>query len=509
MTEERKQELKQLLSEAMQSGIIGVPEGYKPISVEKYKEEAKAFRRSYRPDLSFILDYRPNIQDDAVKSKIFNFIKEELVDYIREHEFEDEFLDLPTHWIQTAKFATRGGRRLIPCNLDRLLEKFLEIAIADGAGQAILALDRCTRETSGTFQKIIILKDLCVEYSGTTGEASKTQIAEGIRLVQLPNYTTGQISDMCNKEQSGFVKLPSYAASLPPYLYHERFTLMEDNTQPWYSEVSKSPMALHLSFFSNTILLIIDYTVSPLFCKPSVKSIEGVEISDQFEIKIKSAEFPNFDVYKFYQTLSLIADYAVKPLFQWEYIDENELFKVGDWWYTKLMRPHVMIDSGSGIHVINETDIDKGKCLYQLLADPSSNIGKKLQIPIDRWIKSKTEDNPVDKMILLGIAFEALYVPDKSRKIAYNLKNNASLYLGRDIASQETLKRKFKAIYECRCDAVHEGKLRDSVTIDGESITMSKFIENAQNLCRISIIKIMKDGKFPDWNNLILGEDSL
>ena len=36
------------------------------------------------------------------------------------------------------------------------------------------------------------------------------------------------------------------------------------------------------------------------------------------------------------------------------------------------------------------------------------------------------------------------------------------------------------------------------------------FITEAQNLCRDSIMKILEDGKFPDdWNNVILGEDSL
>ena len=76
MTVKRKQELEQLLREAMESLIIEAPEGYEPISVEKYREDAKAFQKSYRPDLSFILEYRPNIQNDAVKSKLFNFMKE-------------------------------------------------------------------------------------------------------------------------------------------------------------------------------------------------------------------------------------------------------------------------------------------------------------------------------------------------------------------------------------------------------------------------------------------------
>ena len=502
MTEERKQELRQLLEEARQSAIIEVPEGYEPISVEKYREYAKALRESYRPDLSFILDYSPNIQDDAVKSKLFNFMKEELVDYIR----EDGSVCPPTHWIQTAKRAIRGHRRLIPIPLDRLLERFLEIVIVSGTEQAILALDRCTRDTIGTFQKIILLQGLYVRYSDATREALDTHIAEGIRFVQLPSYTVGQISDLYQSEQFGSVQLPSYIEGLPPYLFnesflsnlsHENFISMVDNTQSWYRQRPKFPMALHLSIFSGVPLLMLDYTVSPVFCKPSLK--EELDESDQFEIKIESMEFPNFDVNKFCQALSIIANFPVESLLTWQYIGEDELFNV-EGWFPKEVGKLVMPDYLSGIGVINETDIDKATCLYKLLTNPSSNIGGKLQIPIDRWIKSKAENNPVDKMIDLGIAFESLYVSDKS-KISYQLRRNASRYLGTD----KTTQREFKVIYECRCDAVHEGKLKDIVTIEGESIPMSKFITRAQNLCRDSIIKILEDGEFPDWNNVILG----
>ena len=516
MTEERKVELRQLLSEAMQSVIIEASAGYEPISVEKYREDAKAFRKSYRPDLSFILEYRPNIQDDAVKSKLFNFMKGELADYIREHEFEDESLDLPTYWIQPAKAATRGGRRLIPCSLDSLLEKFLEITIANGTEQAILALDRCTRETSGTFQKIIFLEGLDVQYSGTTKAASETQIretqiAEGIKFVQLPSCTIGQIWDLCESEQSGFIELPSYAAGFPSYLFQERFILTEDNIQSW----SESPMASNLLFFSDAILLIIDYTVSPLFCKPSVKSIEGVDISDQFEIKIKSTEFPNFDVDKFYHALSLIANYAVKPLFQWQYIGEDELFKVGDRWYTKLMRSRVMLDSGSGIHVINETDIDKAKCLYQLLTNPSSNIGEKLQIPIDRWIKSKTSQTPEDKIIDLAIALESLYLSNipEPTELSFRLRLYAAWYLKKKTKDRKDLMKIFNRLYDWRSAVVHNGKLPEKKISKNKKRPytqeeISELITQAQDLCRQSILKILKDGEFPDWNNLILGEEA-
>ena len=64
----------------------------------------------------------------------------------------------------------------------------------------------------------------------------------------------------------------------------------------------------------------------------------------------------------------------------------------------------------------------------------------------------------------------------------------------------------FKAIYTLRSNAVHNGKLPQTVKIrKGKSVRTSKFIERAQDLCRESIMKILEDGKFPDWNSLILG----
>ena len=39
-------------------------------------------------------------------------------------------------------------------------------------------------------------------------------------------------------------------------------------------------------------------------------------------------------------------------------------------------------------------------------------------------------------------------------------------------------------------------------------IEVKQFIKRAQDLCRDSIMKVLEDGKFPDWNSLILsGED--
>ena len=145
MNDIRKEELRQVLEEAMQSIIIEGPEQYQPISVEKYKKSAKAFRETYRPELSYILMYySPEIQDDGLKSKLFDFIKEELSDYI----LQNESAEPPwTYSICPAKIAIRGAN-LFTCPLDSILRKLLEISIGSGTDKAISALDKCTSSLS-------------------------------------------------------------------------------------------------------------------------------------------------------------------------------------------------------------------------------------------------------------------------------------------------------------------------------------------------------------------------
>ena len=69
--------------------------------------------------------------------------------------------------------------------------------------------------------------------------------------------------------------------------------------------------------------------------------------------------------------------------------------------------------------------------------------------------------------------------------------------------------KKFKAIYDWRSVVVHTGKLpKKGRRKKKKSYTQKEvreFIRNAQDLCQDSIIKILEEGKFPDWNNLILG----
>ena len=469
MTEERKQELRQLLDEAIPKVVIEVPERYKSISVGEYREYAKAFRESYRPDLlSVLLYYRPNIQDEEVKSKLFNFIKEEFADYI----LQNESAKPPwTYSICPAKIAIRDGV-IFACPLDLLLEKLLEIGIASGTDKAISALDKSTRETSGVFQKIILLQGAIYNswQESETGGSKEIRVSDGIRLVQFPFN-------------------PS---KLPPYLFDQRFSIVLSSAGP--------------SVFRGKTVLIIDHTVSPLFCKPSIEN------KNQFEIKTKSAEFPNFDVEKFCQAFSLVSNYAVEPVLQWSYIDQDELFNPQN--VTTEFLNLVAPKEKSSFTTIDETRIEKIKDRYIELVNLSSEVKKKLQIPIDRWIKARTEDNPIDKIIDLGIALESLYLSeiDSKNEIRFRFSLHAAWHLGKgkDKEQRKTLMKEFKAIYDWRSTAVHTGKLPKKEIGKKKKRPYTEqevreFITRAQDLCRQSIIKILEKGEFPDWNNLILG----
>ena len=161
-----------------------------------------------------------------------------------------------------------------------------------------------------------------------------------------------------------------------------------------------------------------------------------------------------------------------------------------------------------------QSEIDQAKCLYNRLTNLNNGTFEKLQIPINRCIKSKISQTFEDKIIDLAIAFEALYLPDTGES-TFKLGVRASWYLGNDKKDREELREVFTKFYGFRSKVVHGGKPKgeENITIKGEPIPVSKFITRVQNLCLKSIEKIinhcLKEGKFPDndyWNSLILGD---
>ena len=80
-----------------------------------------------------------------------------------------------------------------------------------------------------------------------------------------------------------------------------------------------------------------------------------------------------------------------------------------------------------------------------------------LEVP-PKDIASSPTTRDVDKMIDLGIALESLYLSGR-KNLSLKFRRRASWFLKKDEADRKALKKRFKKVYDLRCDAVHEGKL--------------------------------------------------
>ena len=279
MTEERKQELRQLLQAATAPENLEIRQRsansspLPSIDIRGYGVHLRQYWKSYaETSLGVVMTYEPNIVNEDVKSKILDFIKVEFASFIDEDK------------ILSASFFLIGGFAAgFP--LDYLLRQLLKITIAYGMEKAVSTFDKCTKETQGSFQDIALLEAIKL--------ASEIQVFDGIRLIPLPKST---------------LELRRYLPS--PLL--------------WRVKERES------SFIGKT-LLVVDCSVSPIFHKPFQTSTIQ-EHEDQknriFRSEINSKDFPNLKTEDFplnllCQALSLACNSGVNISFFTRFLAED------------------------------------------------------------------------------------------------------------------------------------------------------------------------------------------
>jgi hypothetical protein len=488
MTEERKQELRQLLNEAMEGLQIGVRfgsnslllppttdgdsraiqvyfgNGSLPLSRVKLQDYLQKRWTSYGVDSSSVLMYLElYIASDITKSKLLEFIREELASFIHEDAINSVSYAIEGDTDGFCLHSLGGGH----INLHILLEHLLKITIAWGVEKAVSTFDEGSSPKGklGFFQPIASLEGITVK--------TEIQVCEGIRLVPFPRPTTFEL---------------------------ERY--FPDFSTPG------SRLALNMG----KTLLIIDLPMLSIFHNPSEETFDEVRVSDlPFQLEVQDAKLSNLDAVdsfrtSFCQALSLACNSPVQIARKWWFVAEDEIFRPfsgGGMGYS----PRLF----GGSVKAEQPEIEEAKCLHENLTNLNSKSQKKLQIAIDRWIKSKTYQTLEDKIIDLVIALEALYLPDAGES-TFKLAVRASWHLREDRGKRAELFEVFKELYKCRSAVVHGGELKENVPIAEETIPISKFITRTQDLCRESIKKIMKqcleEGKFPKndyWDNLTLG----
>ncbi|MYB00573.1 hypothetical protein F4X90_12985 [Candidatus Poribacteria bacterium] len=469
MTDERKQALRQLLQEAVANLEIRPYGGFEGLSItpDEYKWHLKRAWTSYSENSLWIVNHFTVDISGEIRSKFLEFIKVELDAFIHEDKILSASIFVFSH-----DMGRTGHKRnqTDGDSLNSFLQQLLKIAIFCGIERASSDFEKCTKKIGSSFQSVVLL-------TGITS-AAEIPVFDGVHLIPLPNSTRD---------------LPRCWGGLP------------NPNRDLYKKT----------------LLVIDYSVFPIFHSPFLPAATGTNWEDKwdmqkarFRFEVKSREFSNFNETdfheKFCQALSLACNSAVQIDTAWSYMAEDELFNINhDRLSTSFERP-----SSANSMTIKKSEIDESKRLYEKLINLNLNVARKLQIPIDRWIKSKTSKTAVDKIVDLGIALEAIYLSDISEKteLSFRLRLRAAWFLGKDKAHRQELMKDFSKIYEWRSKVVHTGKLPNrtrKTPFTWQEI--AKFTEKGQDLCRDSIMKILEDGKFPDyeyWKNLILGEES-
>ena len=349
--------------------------------------------------------------------------------------------------IQTAAIAVIGGPAPgLP--LEDLVRHILNIAIVRGPLYTADAFYRCVERTTATFG---LLTGARVD--------QELQISPGIRLVPTPKSTS----------------------ELPPHL----------PLWPYWNPVD----------LLGRTLIAIDHNISPIFLNPRLCEMD---VRAPFKDSATCAEYPDFNIERFCQALSLAGDASIVCAANWTYIEPTEIFNV---WGAYRGGSHTYFPGlahRTGSVNVTQEDISEALAIYRGMQDLPPRVGTKLRVPIDRWIKSKADQSPVDTFIDLGIALESLYLQDigNQPELGFRLRLRAAWYLAEDQAGRGKIIKDLGGVYDLRSKAVHTGDI-------GSRRDFAVLLERGQQLCRQSIVKVIRNGGFPDWNQLVLGEAGL
>ena len=270
MTEERKQELRQLLEEAMRSLVIRYRYGGESIPADVYKRYLEEHWTYYGIDfLSFAssIHFAPDIVDGPTKSNLFDYIRDELVLFIDKGTTPDlDCIRTASYFIESDStygdrlYSYGGG--LLP--LFMVIERLLEITLVRGIEEAVSFFDRCGHPegTDAFFRDVGLLEGVKLE--------TEVEVFEGVRLVPLPS------SEISREVEQHLFRFPVLHA----------FSDQVD------------------SLFGKT-LLVIDRSGFSTICRPSEKAFQdGIRIDDlPFQVKVHKVKFPNVTAVDSFQDL--------------------------------------------------------------------------------------------------------------------------------------------------------------------------------------------------------------
>ena len=457
MDPDRTGELATLLQSALSSTVVASMASKVPLNISTYRQILRRQRETYDPNFTRVSpSYTPKITNAEAKQNLLKFISDELSEFIHEDRIDTASAEITIRY---------GGGYPI----EMFLKKLLEIAIYEGIQGAIQEFDKCAKNIEVPNHRMVLLNGVHIE--------RETEILEGVRLIPLP---------------SSVADLPSYLSSI---------------------EFDPDHFLGPADFTSKT-LAIVDFTTTPALVNPSTNPFDAGG-SSPFEHVAQSEFASNFAPYLFCLALSLVCNSPVQPLAWWWYIDHGELYNVSGRSVGSLVKD-TWADWISGSVPALDSEIKRAQCLYKKLLGFEPESLKPLRVAIDRWSKSKMVKSDEDKMIDLGIALEILFMhdpihnPNRSSyngEIRYRFSIRGAWLLAENAVERKVLFKEFRKIYDSRSTAVHRGELVGKLKVHGRSVLVHEFVRHAQDLAMMALLKVIDNGKFPNWDELVFGSD--
>ena len=125
-------------------------------------------------------------------------------------------------------------------------------------------------------------------------------------------------------------------------------------------------------------------------------------------------------------------------------------------------------------------------------------LHRRLEVAMDRWVKSKEPSEPSDQLIDLRIALEAVFLKRYKPGVEKRIAKRGAWYLGSSPEDRDEIARQFRAAYSEGSSVVHAKPA-------GDTRKVGTTLQRAQDLCRTAILKMMEDSEEPDWAEIVTG----
>ena len=423
------------------------------IDLENFKTLLTYCRTKYAPDTSRVLSAaQPEIRDSKIRGSVLEVLNSELANHIQDGK------------IHSATVVFAGGIAS-GTPVEKILRNLLIRAIADGPSNAALAFADCITHQSCKFYEFLLITGVSV--------SEVIELVDGIMLIPLPE------------------SVDDFPAHIPDLRgATDQFNRVDINV------------------LKGMTLVQTEYEVSPIFHKPMGNYTFESGPSRHFTIKPMNGSVLEPSQKVLWQALSLASRCDVKPVMGWRCLLDYEIFDLGPisgprakgYWH---LNPGTWPQKSNHL---TKSQIDASRTYYAGLTQEPSELWEKLNVPINRWISSISENDPVDQIIDLGIALESLYASDVRSGPGVTFALHAAWHLGENKTERKNLRNEFNHIYSARSDAVHTGRLREKWS--NPQFNTKSFISRTQELCWQGITSIIDAGKLPDWDDLIIGQDS-